>query len=199
MTTLELPGVPRLDWAHRVSDARVSDGTLLLTAPPHTDWVADAATGERYRSAPAVGFTAPGKYTLAARVRPAFADTFDAGVLLVYLDESMWAKLCFEFSPQRQPMVVSVVTRGLSDDCNSVPISGDWVDLRIARAGQTFAFHYSLDGQYWHFVRLFALGQPGAVVRTGFLAQSPMGEGSHTVFSHIRYAERPLASYRDGS
>jgi hypothetical protein len=33
----------------------------------------------------------------------------------------------------------------------------------------------------------------------GFLAQSPMGEGSHTVFSHVRYEERPLTGYRDGS
>lgn len=201
MTTLVLPDVPALDWEHRVGNANasVSDGALTLAAAPRTDWVCDAATGDRFLSAPAIGFTAPEVYTLSARVRPAFAGTFDAGVLMIYQDESTWAKLCFEFSPQRRPMVVSVVTRDLSDDCNSVPVSQDSVDLRIARSGQTFAFHYWPDGRYWHFVRLFALGRAGATLRTGFLAQSPMGEGSHTVFSNVRFARQPLTDYRDGS
>jgi uncharacterized protein len=199
MTTLVLPDVPPLDWEHRVTDASVSDGALRLVAPARTDWVSDAATGDRFLSAPAIGFTAPEVYILSARVRPAFAGTFDAGVLMAYQDESTWAKLCFEYSPQRQPMVVSVVTREESDDCNSVPVSQEWVDFRIARNGRTFAFHYSLDGKYWHFVRLFALGRADATMRTGFLAQSPMGEGSHTVFSNVRYEERQLTDYRDGS
>lgn len=199
MATLVLPDVPPLGWEHRVSDASVSDGALRLAAPARTDWVSDASTGDRFLSAPAIGFTAPEVYTLSARVRPEFAGTFDAGVLMIYQDENTWAKLCFEFSPQSQPMVVSVVTRDLSDDCNSVPVSQDSVDLRIARTGQTFAFHYSLDGRYWHFVRLFSLGRADAILHTGFLAQSPMGEGSHTVFSDVRYAERPLTDYRDGS
>jgi uncharacterized protein len=194
-----LPGVPSFSWEHQATDVTVTDGALRLVAPAHTDWIADAATGELVLSAPAVGFTAPDEYILSARVRPAFADTFDAGVLVIYQDETSWAKLCFEFSPQRQPMVVSVVTRGLSDDCNSVPIDQDWVELRVARTGHTFAFHYSLDGHYWHFVRLFALGESDEVLRTGFLAQSPMGDGSHAVFSHVRYEERSLTDYRDGS
>jgi uncharacterized protein len=194
-----LPGVPPLTWDHQTTDVGVSDGALRLAAPARTDWIADAATGERFLSAPAVGFTAPREYILSAQVRPAFADTFDAGVLVIYQDERTWAKLCFEFSPQRQPMVVSVVTRGLSDDCNSVPLDQDWVELRIARTGHTFAFHYSVDGNHWHFVRLFALGEADTVLRTGFLAQSPMGHGSQAVFSRVRYEERPLTDYRDGS
>jgi uncharacterized protein len=199
MTGILLPGVPPLDWQHRVTDISVNGGELLLAAEPRTDWVADATTGELVLSAPAVGFTAPDVYTLSARVYPAFAGTFDAGVLMVYQDERTWAKLCFEFSPQREPMVVSVVTRGVSDDCNSVSTDREWVELRIARAGRTFAFHYSLDGSYWNFVRLFALGEADAVLRTGFLAQSPMGDGSRAVFSGVHYEQRALADYRDGS
>lgn len=194
-----LAGVPSLTWSHQATDVSVTDGALRLAAPARTDWIADASTGNLVLSAPAVGFTAPEEYILSAQVRPAFADSFDAGVLVIYQDKRTWAKLCFEFSPQRQPMVVSVVTHGLSDDCNSVPIDHDWVELRVARTRHTFTFHYSLDGNYWHFVRLFALGDSDAVLRTGFLAQSPMGDGSHTVFSHVRYEERPLSDYRDGS
>lgn len=96
-------------------------------------------------------------------------------------------------------MVVSVVTRGLSDDCNSVIVDQEWVDLRIARNGGAFAFHYSVDGQYWHFVRLFALGQPGGQMHTGFLVQSPMGDGSSAQFSQVKSTQQPLTEYRTGA
>jgi uncharacterized protein len=198
MSDLYLPGLPGFDWEHELGEATIQDGVLRMTASARTDWVSDQANGDLQLSAPALGFTAPVLYTLAARVRPTFAGTFDAGVLIVYQDERTWAKLCFEYSPQRQPMVVSVVTRGVSDDCNSVAVDQDWVDLRISRNGQVFAFHYSLGGQRWHFVRLFALGEASQVMRTGFLTQSPMGEGAQTEFSRIAFSEQPLTDYRSG-
>ena len=35
--------------------------------------------------------------------------------------------------------------------------------MRIARLGQAFAFHASTDGQYWQFIRHFALDAPPVV------------------------------------
>ena len=78
---------------------------------------------------------------------------------------SSWAKLCFEYSPQREPMVVSVVTRGLSDDCNSFVVDGATVWLRIARVGSAFAFHASTDGAVELHPPLRARGRPRAVGR----------------------------------
>jgi regulation of enolase protein 1 (concanavalin A-like superfamily) len=69
--------------------------------------------------------------------------------------------------------------------------------LRIARVDQAFAFHWSADGQRWRFVRLFRL--PVAGVRIGFIAQSPIGEGSTATFDHVALAERRLADLRDGT
>jgi regulation of enolase protein 1 (concanavalin A-like superfamily) len=106
-------------------------------------------------------------------------------VLFVYADNATWAKLCFEVSPQRQPMIVSVVTRGLSDDCNSLPIHGNSVYLRIHRRNSVWAFHYSLDGQYWQFVRYFNLGAEARQV--GFSAQCPTGQGCRADFTSIQY------------
>jgi hypothetical protein len=40
--------------------------------------------------------------------------------------DALWAKLCFELSPQHQPMIVSVVTWGTSGDCNAAPSTGRW-------------------------------------------------------------------------
>ena len=87
----------------------------------------------------------------------AFGATFDAGVLQVYARDDLWAKLCVEYSPQRQPMIVSVVTRGLSDDCNGPVIDGSEV-MGMARTSRAMVFHYSRDGTVWRLVWALQLG-----------------------------------------
>jgi regulation of enolase protein 1 (concanavalin A-like superfamily) len=195
---LQLAGLPALGWLHQPAAATVADGQLSLTAGARTDWVTSPLTGDRSLNAPALVFPAAGQYVLSARVAVSFAGTFDAGVLVAHQDDQTWAKLCFEYSPQGRPMVVSVVTRGESDDCNSVEVDRDWVYLRLARTGDAFILHYSLDGTYWHFVRLFALGPAGTPTKTGFLAQSPMGEGVSVRFSEVSYEQRVIADIRSG-
>jgi uncharacterized protein len=139
-----------------------------------------------------------GDFLLSARVTVGFAATYDAGVLLLYAGEREWGKLCFEYSPQRQPMVVSVVTRGLSDDCNSFVVEGDQVWLRVARLGRAFAFHASTDGTFWHFVRHFTLDAEETIA-VGFSAQSPTGEACTATFDEIRYAPERLHDLRSGA
>src|SRR5207342_974724 len=108
----------------------------------------------------------------------------------------LWAKLCFEYSPQHQPMIVSVVTRGVSDDCNSVVIGGREVYLRIAHTPRTTAFHYSLDGRYWQLVRYFTLGELHNL-QVGFSSQSPTGQKCTAVFSKIHYRAGALKDNRN--
>ena len=69
-------------------------------------------------------------------------------------------------------MVVSVVTRGVSDDADSRDVEGSGTWLRISRsASGSFAFHAATDGVHWSLIRHFSLGTgPGDVVRIGFLA-----------------------------
>jgi len=112
-----------------------------------------------------------------------FASTFDAGVLLLYLSERRWAKLCYEFSPQRKPTAVTVVTRGTSDDSNSFETAGGPLWLRITRSGRVWAFHASVDGAYWQLLRYFTLGEASGA-RVGFLAQSPTP--CSAVHEHLR-------------
>ncbi len=93
-------------------------------------------------------------------------------------------------------MIVSVVNKGDSDDCNSVVIAGNTVHLRLARIGRAFAFHYSIDGRFWHFTRYFNLGVEGAAI--GFSSQSPTGSGCASVFEDIRFEARTPADIRSG-
>jgi hypothetical protein len=94
-------------------------------------------------------------------------------------------------------MIVSVVTRGVSDDCNSAAIAGQEVYLRVACTAQTLAFHYSSDGRFWHFVRYFTLGDM-TDLRLGFSSQSPTGDGCTSVFSEISYRAGALKDNRSG-
>ncbi|HEX2906046.1 MAG TPA: DUF1349 domain-containing protein, partial [Phototrophicaceae bacterium] len=114
-----------------------------------------------------------------------------------YHSNQVWAKLCLELSPQGQVMVVSVVTRGTSDDCNSIPVAGNSAYLRVAKQERAFAFHYSLDGVRWDFVRYFTLGDVSNV-EMGFLAQSPMGNGCTARFQKITYVPGKLNDLRSG-
>jgi len=186
-----------LRWLASPRAWQAGDRSLELSAGPASDLFVDPAGTAPLLSAPALVGEVSGDFLFSARVRPELASTFDAGVLLVYRSETSWAKLCLERSPQGEPTVVSVVTRGVSDDCNSFPVVSGEVGLRIARLGDCFAFHASDGDGFWRLVRYFALGGEGAV-EIGFLAQSPTGEGCRARFEEITYEERRLGELRNG-
>jgi len=171
------------------------DDTLVLSAGPRTDLFTDPGGQGRYANAPALLGRLDGDFTLSARITAEPAATYDAGVLLLYAGEDTWAKLCLELSPQGRPTIVAVVTRGVSDDCNSIPVDGADVRLRIARLGPAYAFHAAVGSDFWHLIRYFALdGEP----EVGFLAQSPTGPGLTVRFSEITYTPKRLPDIRGG-
>ncbi len=188
----------QFEWKNQPISSTIEGERLSISAGAQTDWFVDPAGGMSKVNAPAALFAlADAHFVLSARVTVDFASTYDAGVLVIYERDDCWAKLCFEYSPQRQPMVVSVVTRGTSDDCSSAIIDGCSVYLRLYYHGPALAFHYSLDGAYWHLVRHFALGAL-AQPRIGFLAQSPTGAGCAVAFDHAVYKATTLADLRSG-
>jgi regulation of enolase protein 1 (concanavalin A-like superfamily) len=197
---VDVPGLPALHWVNEPPVWSVEDDGLQVTAPARTDLFTDASSGVRDSSAPRLlaDVSHLDHYRLSARVEVDFASTYDAGVLALWATPERFAKFCFEYSPQGQPMAVSVVTRGVSDDANGFPVDGRSLWMRIAKTGPTYAFHASTDGTTWQFVRHFELaGDPQAQV--GFLAQSPTGEGCPVRFSDIRFDEVALTDLRDGS
>jgi regulation of enolase protein 1 (concanavalin A-like superfamily) len=174
-----------------------SDSNLSLTAGQKTDWFLDPGGSVNVLNAPALLATVQQPCMLRALVTSDASATFDAAVLTVYQADDQWAKLCFELSPQGQLMIVSVVTKGTSDDCNSVPISGRSVYLRLSVLEKAYAFHYSLSGSTWNLVRYFTLGERKNV-EIGFLSQSPTGEGCTASFSEIAFLSQNLSDIRLG-
>lgn len=199
MDSFQLATIPGdLDWLRPPADHRVDAHGLTIRAGALTDWFIDPAGSVNVSNAPVALFAPPsGDFVLQARVAVEFGATYDAGVLFIYGDDAHWAKLCFEFSPQDEPMIVSVVTRDSSDDCNSVVIDGREVYLRVSRNGLSWAFHFSLDGRFWRLVRTFR-AQP-AEARIGFSAQSPRGRACQVRFTEIEWRPGGVADIRSGT
>ena len=194
---MRLPPVPgELRWVVEPVRSEVDGGALSITAGPRTDLFVTPAGDPPRVDAPLLAAPVAGDFQLGARVRVAFGATYDAGALVVRLDDDRWAKLAFEYSPQGQPMIVSVVNRGRSDDANGLTVDGDQVWLRISRIGPAFAFHASLDGGSWTFVRHFEIG--AGDVEAGFLAQAPTGESCTATFDEIFFRPDRLADLRSG-
>ncbi|MFJ2032641.1 DUF1349 domain-containing protein [Streptosporangium sp. NPDC087985] len=185
-----------LRWLNRPTGWSVDgDDALTIAAGPGTDLFTDPGGPGRFANAPALIGRLDGDFTLSARIRLDLLSTYDAGVLLLYADERTWAKFCLELSPQGKPTVVSVVTREVSDDCNSFTVEGDDIRLRISRVGTAFSFHISNGEDFWHLIRYFTLdGNP----EIGFLAQSPMGDGCTVRFEDVRYSAKSLSDLRNG-
>jgi uncharacterized protein len=182
---------------------RTENEALAITAGPRTDLFLDPARKDPAEGADLLRLVGEvsGDFQLTARVEVDFKDTFDAGVLFIQAAEQAWAKLCFEYTPQGRPSVVSVVTRGDSDDANADEVSGNRTWLRVSRMGRAFAFHASHDGEWWRMIRYFSFGAlpDSAVLKVGFLAQSPFGAGCTAVFDEIGFRQETLAQLRDGS
>jgi uncharacterized protein len=193
-----LLGLPfALTWLREPERWEIDTGALTIRAGRRTDWFIDPAGElEPMLNAPALVGAVAGDFMLQARVSVEFGATFDAGVLMLHAADRCWAKLCFELSPQGLPMVVSVVTRDHSDDCNSRTVDAGELWLRVARLGSAFAFHSSSDGTQWDLVRYFGL--PQADVSVGFEAQSPLGAGCAATFAGIGFTPSRLADLRSG-
>jgi regulation of enolase protein 1 (concanavalin A-like superfamily) len=202
VTDLSVPGVPFPfePSGSPASQASLSGGTLTLTSGARSNLFIDPAGDEGARPDAGRWTGLPGEsdFTLSARVTVTFGAPFDAGVLLVYLSERRWAKLCYELSPRREPTAVTVVTHGTSDDSNSFATAGGPLWLRITRTGRAWAFHAAQDGAHWQLLRYFTLGEASGA-RVGFLTQSPAGAGCAAVFDSIAYRLGAPADLRDGS
>lgn len=195
-----IPSLPvPLRWLGPPRSWESGEDSVSFSAGPRCDLFVDpaGAVSTGLESPPMLVGEPAGDFALSARVGVDFASTYDAGVLVLYRDESCWAKLCFERSPQGQPTVVSVVNRRVSDDCNHFAVEGSRIWLRVARGGECFAFHASTDGARWQLVRYFALDD-AAGISVGFEAQSPTGEGCRVSFDEIRYEAGGVTDLRCG-
>jgi regulation of enolase protein 1 (concanavalin A-like superfamily) len=197
--TVVLPGLPTpLTVVNAPLDISVSsDGSLTIKAPGRTNLFNYPATDGSVHNAPMALFVPGEEFTLVAKVAAPLKNVYDVAAFVVYENEHAWAKFCYENSSDRIPTVVSVVTMGSSDDCNSAPVVGGAVYYAMCRRGAEYAFHYSTDGVRWTLVRHFHL-ETKTPVRVGFAVHAYMADPITGTFSEIAYktsAPRNLRSF----
>jgi uncharacterized protein len=204
---LAVPGLPFLVAPSHPGVWRFDEpaGAVIAEALAHTDFYVNPGgegSGDAESMLDAATLLGPppaGDFQLSARVTVDFVARYDAGVLMVWIDTRHWAKFCFEFSPTAEPMVVSVVTRDVSDDANAFVVADRSVWLRVSRVDHVYAFHASTDARTWRLIRVFTLGEALDGHTIGFEAQSPTGDGCVVIFDQIRFTGERLEDLRDGT
>ncbi|MGD0197381.1 MAG: DUF1349 domain-containing protein [Solirubrobacteraceae bacterium] len=204
----DVPGLPFTVSPSSEEAWSVEKATATVTgrAAAHSDIFIDPGSANQLNAesmlnaATLLGVPPDGDFQFSARVTVEFASTFDAGALLLWIDERHWGKLCFEYSPDPEPMIVSVVARGAGDDANAFTVEGRTAWLRVSRIDNAFAYHASLDGKTWRFVRVFNIDHGSTTPASiGFEAQSPTGHGCVVTFDDIQFTRERLHDLRSGS
>lgn len=184
---IRLPGIPfPLNWQNEPLRYSVRAQVLTIESGPKTDMFRDPQATYNTDNAPKLLFTPDADFVLSAAVAHAFHNKWDGGALVLIADSLHWIKCCFEKDYTGARRVVSVVTKNISDDCNSVSVPGNKTWFKLAKSGDAITFYHSADGKKWFLVRHFQM--PGFTTwKLGFLAQSPTGSNCRVQFSDIRY------------
>ena len=74
---------------------------------------------------PMLVFEPVGDFSLSAQVEAKQIEQWDAAMLVVYVNNEYWAKLCFEMPQMNLKRMVSVVNNVISDDAYHDIIEGN--------------------------------------------------------------------------
>jgi len=190
--SLQIRSIPHpLFWENKPLRYSIRMDTLVIKAGEKTDMFRDPNVTYNTDNAPKLMFFADEDFVLTAAIEHAFTNQWDGGALVIWQDSLNWIKFCFEKDYTGARRVVSVVTRNISDDCNSVEMRGNRVFYKVAKAGNVITLYFSQDGFKWFLVRHLQFDLVKGF-RVGFLAQSPTGKYCEVRFSNIIYTRKKI-------
>lgn len=180
-------GIPEpLEWVVEPERFKQEGASIEIVAGPGTNMFYAPDGNFRASNMPKLLFQPEGDFSLSAKADATHGSKWDAAMLVAYVDEDYWAKLCFENQDPETQRMVTVVTNEISDDAYSDIVTGDSIYMKIEKHGTQIAFSYSIDGVNWIGIRYFRLNS-NKPLKIGFSSQSPIGNGLSSRFSEIRY------------
>jgi regulation of enolase protein 1 (concanavalin A-like superfamily) len=191
-STIKFSGIPHpLSWVNKPVNYKINSTSIFIEAGEKTDMFRDPNVTYNTDNAPRLSFIADPNFVLTTEIHHGFISKWDGGAIVLEADKMNWIKFCFEKDYTGMHRVVSVVTKNISDDCNSVAISGNDVFYKIAKADNVITLYYSADGKKWFLIRhlQFNTSKP---IKLGFLAQSPTGKNCKVAFSNITYSTKKI-------
>gem|GEM_PF-242491 len=190
--SLRIASIPRpLHWQNKPLSYTVDSNVLTIVAGPKTDMFRDPNVTYNTNNAPQLMFRADSNFVLTTSIQHAFSNKWDGGAIVLYQDSLNWVKFCFEKDYTGSRRVVSVVTKNISDDCNSVEIKTNRVFYKVAKADNVITLYYSTDNKNWFLIRHLQIDN-SKDVQLGFLAQSPTGKSCTVKFSWISYRTKKI-------
>jgi regulation of enolase protein 1 (concanavalin A-like superfamily) len=197
---IELPGITFTRSLNGAAEgARVDGARLTLASEAKRDNFRDPDGKLSNNSAPLLLAEVDNRqpFTLTARVTPTFLKTYDAGTLYIYVREDLWLKLAMEMDERNRTRMVTVRTIGTSDDNNHDVVEAKSVFMRISSDTNTVGFYYSLDAKSWQLLRLFRNDYPKSIW-VGISTQSPIGDGTSSVFEDVTLTKESIKDFRMG-
>lgn len=190
--SLRIDGIPKLlKWENRPKEYAINKTSVMIASGEKTDMFRDPNVTYNTDNAPKLLFEADSNFVITAAVEHAFLSKWDGGALVLKADSLNWVKCCFEKDYTGARRIVTVVTKGISDDCNSVEINNNKVYFKIAKADNVITIYYSLTGAKWFLVRHFTFDTVNNL-KVGFLSQSPTGKDCKVKFSEIKYVAKKI-------
>jgi uncharacterized protein len=187
---VEIKEIPYpLSWQNTAQ--KFSIKPLTITAGAKTDMFRDPNVTYNTDNAPKLLFKPDDNFTLSVGIEHAFLSKWDGGAIVLWQDSLHWIKFCFEKDYTGAHRVVSVVTKDISDDCNSLQVNGNKVFYKVAKADNVITLYYSHDGKKWYLIRHLQFEFSNAL-QLGFLAQSPTGSSCTVKFTDVNYRNNKI-------
>lgn len=138
-------------------------------------------------------------FTFIVKVSPEFTKEglYNAADLIVFANDTLWQKFCFEQDEHGNHRAVTVRTQGTSDDNNHDIINESSAYMKISSDTHTIASYYSIDNKKWHMVRLYKNNYP-ATLYVGIASQCPVKGECTSLFEDISLSQNNVADFRMG-
>lgn len=190
--SLSINSIPhKLFWENKPTHFSIQGNSLTIEAGEKTDMFRDPNVTYNTDNAPKLLFNADTNFVLIASIEHAFLNKWDGGAFVIKHDSLNWIKFCFEKDYTGVRRVVSVVTKNISDDCNSIPVNSNKIFYKVAKADDVITLYCSTNGLKWLLVRHFQF-EPKERLSVGFLAQAPTGKKCTVKFSDIKYTKTKI-------
>jgi len=178
-------------WQNKAEKFSSNNNELIMVAGEKTDMFRDPNVTYNTDNAPKLLFRPDNDFILIASIEHSFSSKWDGGAIVLKQDSLNWIKFCFEKDYTGAKRVISVLTKNISDDCNSVEIKTSKVYYKLAKADNVITLYYSLDGNKWFLIRHLQFDTDKNLT-LGFLAQSPTGKKCEVKFSNISYRAKKI-------
>jgi uncharacterized protein len=196
--SLRIPGVEKpLSWLNLPSSYSATDTGIEIVAGEKTDKYIAPDYSYAIDNAPRVVFDADKDFVFSANIQHPFTNKWDGGSIVLEADRDNWIKFCFEKDYTGAKRVVSVVTKGISDDANSIELTRDSARFKMAKKGDTVYLYVGKSEKDWFLVRAINFKYAKSL-KLGLLAQSPEGKTNKVIFTNVQYSAKTIKDFWTG-